>query len=318
MKAAVINHFGSPDQFQIQEIKKPSPKADQILIKVYTSSINPIDWKQRKGNHKLILGSPFPIVLGYDVCGEVIETGEYCSKFKSGDIVYGVLDNKYGGALAEFAVGTEKCFSLKPQNISNIEAAAYPMTALTALQALRDKAKLKSGQAVLINGASGGVGHMAMQIAKLLRAKVIAVSSGNSKNFVMQYEPDEFIDYTENNVLDLGLKVNAILDLAGNLPFSKCKKTLKPKGVYINLEYISTMKKMPLYFFQQMFSNGKKVKSILMKHSIDDFETISKWIVDGKLKVNIDEVFNLKNISAAHDYAQKGHNKGKNVVVIND
>lgn len=318
MKAATINSFGSPDVFKIVESEKPIPKEDQILIQVFATSINPIDWKQRKGNHKLILGSKFPIILGYDVCGEVVEIGSNVNKFKSGDTVYGVLDNKYGGALAEFAIGSENCFAIKPESISNEEAAAYPMVSLTSLQALRDKAKLQYGQTVLINGASGGVGHIALQMAKLMGARVIAVASSSSKDFVNQFEPDVFVDYTQQDILTLDEKVDVVFDVASNLSFSKCKKILNPNGVYINLEYINTMKRMPLYKLQQLFSKGKKVKALLMKQNTDDLNIISKWIEDGKVKIHVDEVFNLKNITAAHDYAQKGHNKGKNVVVINN
>jgi NADPH:quinone reductase-like Zn-dependent oxidoreductase len=318
MKAATINSFGNPDVFKIIDVDKPKPKNDQLLIRVFANSINPIDWKQRKGNHKLILGSPFPIILGYDVCGEVIEMGSDISKFKVGDVVYGVLDNKYGGALAEFAIGSEKCFAIKPESISNEEAAAYPMVSLTSLQALRDKAKLQYGQTVLINGASGGVGHIAVQMAKLMGARVIAVASSGSKDFVNQFEPDEFIDYTQYDIFTLDEKVDVVFDIACNLSFVKCKKILKSNGVYINLEYINTIKRMPLYKLQQLFSKGKKVKALLMKQNNEDLNVISNWIDEGKLKIHVDEVFNLKNITAAHDYAQKGHNKGKNVVVINN
>ena len=315
MKAAIINQFGGPEVFELTEIEKPQIKDDQILIKVFTHGINPIDWKQRKGNHKFILGSPFPIVLGYDVCGEVVETGSKISKFNIGDQLVGVLDNKYGGALAEFAIGHENCFSVKPGNISYEEAAAFPMAALTSLQALRDKAKLQYGQTVLINGASGGVGHMAMQIAKLMGANVIAVASTNSRDFVNKFEPDMFIDYLEENVFDIKEKVDVFFDVAGNYSFPKCIKLLKPGGVYIN-----TLPRPKILFHKivQLFTRRKKVKTLLMKHNSNDLNIISDWIRKGKLKVSIDEVFSLKNVVAAHDYAQKGHNKGKNVIVISD
>ncbi len=313
MKAAIINQFGSPEVFELTEIEKPQIKDDQILIKVFTHGVNPIDWKQRKGNHKFILGSPFPIVLGYDICGEVVGIGSNISKLKVGDQIVGVLDNKYGGALAEFAIGHEKCFALKPENISNEEAAAFPMVALTALQAFRNKAKLQYGQTVLINGASGGVGHMAMQIAKLMGAKVIAVSSTNSRDFVNDFEPDQFIDYTKENVLDINEKVDVFFDVAGNYSFPKCIKLLKKGGVYINT---LPRPKILIHKIIQLFTRRKKVKTLLMKHNSDDLKIISDWIREGKLKVSIDEVFSLRNIVAAHDYAQKGHNKGKNVIVI--
>lgn len=314
MKAAVIRKFGTPDVFEIDDIETPTPKNNQVLVRVYASGINPIDWKQRKGNHRFILGSPFPIILGYDVCAEVVQTGSNASKFKPGDIVFGVLDNKYGGALAEYAVGTEKCFALAPRNIRFEHAAAFPMVSLTVLQALRDKAKLKPGQTILINGASGGVGHIAIQIAKLFEAKVIAVASNRNQSFVESFEPVRFIDYTKTDLLKIKEKVDVFFDIAGNYSFLKCKHLLKNGGIYIN-----TLPRPKILFHKllQIFTKGKKVKTLLMKHNNNDLEQISMWIAQGKLKVEIDEIFNLTNISAAHDYAQTGHNKGKNVVIIN-
>ncbi len=318
MKAAIINEFGSPDVFEISDIEKPIINPDQLLIKVKTVGLNPIDWKQRKGNHKLILGSPFPIVLGYDICGEVIEIGEEVNKLKKGDIVFGSLDNKYGGALAEFAVGHEKCFSLKPENITDEEAAAFPMVSITVLQAFRNKSNLKTGQTVLINGASGGVGHIAMQIAKIMGLKVIAVASTNSKDFVEKYKPDLFIDYSHQDLLKTDIKVDVFLDVACNYSFPKTKHLLNPNGVYLNLAFIDTIKKMPVFLLHQIFAKGKKGRALLMKHNNSDLDTIAQWISENKLKVNIDKTFSLEQISEAHEYAQKGHNKGKNVIVISN
>jgi len=316
MKAAIINQFGNPDVFEIKDIEKPVIKPDQVLIKVNAVSINPIDWKQRKGNHKFILGSPFPIILGYDVCGEVVEVGHEIDKLRIGDIIFGVLDNKYGGALAQFAVGHEKCFSIKPKDISNKEAAAFPMVALTALQALRDKANLKEGQTILVNGASGGVGHVAIQIARIMGAKVIAVASSNSKDFVEQFKPDLFIDYKESDVLKLDEKVDVFFDVFGNYTFPKAKHLLNPGGIYLNLNYLNSLTKMPINKFHQLFSKGKKAKTLLMKHNSSDLEMIATWIKEDKLKINVDKSFQLEQIAEAHEYAQKGHNKGKNVVVM--
>lgn len=318
MKAAIINEFGKSDVFEIKDIERPKINPDQLLIKVKTVGLNPIDWKQRKGNHKLILGSPFPIVLGYDVCGEVVEIGTEIIKFKKGDVVFGSLDNKYGGAMAEFAVGREKCFSLKPENITNEEAAAYPMVSLTVLQALRDKSNLKSGQTVLINGASGGIGHIALQMAKIMGLKTIAVASTKSKEFVEQYKPDLFIDYMEKDLLKSDIKVDLFLDVACNYSFPKTKHLLNPNGLYLNLAFIDTIKKMPVFLLHQIFAKGKKGRGLLMKHSSTDVNIIAQWIAENKLKVHIDKTFQLEQISEAHEYAQKGHNKGKNVVVISN
>jgi NADPH:quinone reductase-like Zn-dependent oxidoreductase len=314
MKAAIIKEFGSPEVFEIVDIPKPSIKNNQLLIKVIAVGINPIDWKQRKGNHKFILGSPFPIVLGYDVCGEVVETGSEITKFKKGDKVFGVLDNKYGGALAEFAVGHENCFAHQPQNISDTEAAAFPMASLTALQALRDKARLQKGQLVLILGASGGVGHMAVQVARILGAKVIAVASEASKTFVEQFQPDEFIDYQSEDILNIPQKVDVFFDVAGIYSFPKCKHLLKPGGVYINT---LPRPKILVHKILQWFTNGKKAKTLLMSHNKEDLLQIKQWIEENKISVKIGRSFRLEEISEAHNFAQQGHSKGKNVVLIN-
>ncbi|MDA3953248.1 MAG: NADP-dependent oxidoreductase [Bacteroidales bacterium] len=316
MKAAIISQFGDPDVFKIEDIEKPIVNSDQVLINVNAVSVNPIDWKQRKGNHKYILGSPFPIILGYDVSGVVEEIGSEISKFNKGDIVFGVLDNKYGGALAEFAVGHEKCFTLKPEKISFENAAAVPMVSLTCLQAFRDKVNLNAGQTVLINGASGGVGHVAIQIAQIMGAKVIAVASSKSKEFVEQFKPDSFVDYTENNILKLDKKVDVFFDVAGKYSFPKTKHLLNPGGIYLNPNYINSIIKMPFNKFYQLFSNGKKAKTFMMKHNNSDLDIIAQWIDEGKLKIFIDKTFDLEQITEAHEYSQKGHNKGKNIIVI--
>ncbi|MCK7534308.1 MAG: NADP-dependent oxidoreductase [Marinilabiliales bacterium] len=314
MKAAVIKKFGTSDVFEIADMPIPKPNDNQILVRVYASGINPIDWKQRKGNHRFILGAPFPIVLGYDVCAEVVETGSEITKLNVGDVVFGVLDNKYGGALAEYALGTEKCFTLAPRSIRFEHAAAFPMASLTSLQALRDKAKLQPGSVVLINGASGGVGHIAVQIAKIMEAKVIAVSSNRNQSFVESLQPYLFIDYDKQDILKLDFKVDVFFDVSGIYSFRKCKHLLNSGGVYIN-----TLPRPKILFHKvlQLFTKGKKVKTLLMKHNADDLRQISQWIKEGRLKVEIDEIFNLNNISAAHNYAEAGHSKGKNVVIIN-
>ena len=190
------------------------------------------------------------------------------------------------------------------------------MVTITALQALRDKVNLKAGQTILINGASGGVGHVAVQMAKMMQANVIAVASNKSESFVKSLEPDEYIDYTKQDILKSDIKVDVFFDVIGVYSFPKTKLLLKKGGTYLNLNYIDTIKKMPLNKFHQLFSRGKKAKSLLMQHNADDLALITKWMKQGQINVHIDEEFNLRNISAAHDYAQQGHNKGKNIVVI--
>jgi NADPH:quinone reductase-like Zn-dependent oxidoreductase len=313
MKAAVIKKWGNARVFEMAELPKPLPAENQLLIKVFASSINPVDWKHRLGNHRFILGSPFPIVLGYDVCGEVLESGETVTKFNPGDIVFGDLDNKYGGALAEFALGHEKCFALKPASISNNEAAALSLAGLTALQALRDKANLRPGQKVLINGASGGVGHLAIQIAHNLGAQVIAVSGTKSRELVLGFNPYRFIDYSKEDILKISEKVDVFFDVSATSSYLKCRHLLMSGGTYINTH------PRPVILFHKflaLFSKNKKVTTLLRKHSSSDMDLIAQWLTEGKLKVIIDRVFPIEEIGNAHEYAEAGHTKGKNVIVI--
>jgi len=311
---AIINKFGGPEVFEINERTLPEIKPNQILIKVTATSINPIDWKQRKGNHKLILGSPFPITLGYDVSGIVVKTGEQITLFKTGDKVVGVLDNKYGGAYGQFAVGTENCFTHLPLELDETDAAAFPMVTLTALQALRDVVNLQPRQTIIVNGASGGVGHIALQIAQLMNANVIAVASSKSESFVRSFEPNEFIDYTKQSILNTNQQVDVFFDVVGNYSFPKTKHLLKNGGIYLNLNYIDSLLKSPLNKLHQIFTKGKKAKTLLMKHVPEDLELIKTWMLEGKLNVHIDQIFELNQIIAAHQYAEKGHSKGKNII----
>ncbi len=313
MKTAIINSWGTPDVFEIKETKRPEPNDDQVLIKVFASSINPVDWKHRLGNHKYMLGAPFPITLGYDVAGEVAAVGNNITRFKIGDKVFGDLDKKYGGGLAEFAVGNEHCFALVPANNSMEVMAAYPLVTLTALQALRDKALVSAGKTVLINGASGGVGHIAVQIATILGASTIAVASTRAQKMVESLNCTSFIDYKKNDVLSINEKLDVFFDVIGNYSFLQTKHLLKPGGIYI-----STLPrpKIVVHKLLQPFSNGKKVKAILRKHSAADMDQIAQWVEEGKLQVVIDKQFDLDHIAEAHSYSESGKTLGKSVVLI--
>lgn len=313
MKAAIIKKWGSPNVFEISDIPKPEIAPNQVLIKVYASSVNPADCKHRIGNHRYILGSPFPIVLGYDVCGEVVEIGADVQEFNKGDQVYGDLDNKYGGALAEYALGHEKCFAIKPEKASNQEAAAIPLVGLTALQALRDKCNLQKGDTVLINGAAGGVGHIAVQIAKIYGAKVIAVASKEKRDFVESLNVDEFVDYTTQDLLQIDKKIDVFFDVTGNYSFLKTKHLLNPGGTYITT---LPRLKVLLHKLVQPFSNKKKAKTLLRNHSSTDLKQLAIWVNENKLKVTIDKSYTLEQIAEAHTYSESGRTKGKNIIVI--
>lgn len=313
MKAATINKWGSEDVFEFTNIPEPVPEDDQILIKVFASSVNPVDYKQRKGNHRFILGAPFPIILGYDVSGEVIKTGKNITQFKPGDMVFGDLDNKYGGALAEYAVAREHCFALKPENVSFEEAAALSLAGLTALQAVCSRGGLKPGQTIIINGATGGVGHLALQIAKICGARTIAVASSNNLSLIQKLKPDRFVDYTVENILKLDEKADIFFDVTGNLSFIKCLGILNKNG-----KYISTLPRPKLFIHKmiQPFTKGKKAITLLRNHNADDMDKLAGWLRMGELKPEIDSIFDFEQIKKAHNHAENDKLKGKVVISI--
>lgn len=314
MKAAVINRFGNEQVFEFIDIPKPEIKDHEILIQVKYGSINPIDYKQRKGNHKFILGAPFPIVLGYDVSGIVSKVGKNVKHFKAGDAVFGRLDRTYGGGLAAYAAASASAFTLKPESLHFDQAAALPMAASTALQALRDKAKLIKEKRILITGAAGGVGHFAVQIAKIMAAEVHAISHSSHRDFINKLAPDIWLDYTKTDILNKNDRYDVIFDAAGIYSYLKCKHLLTQKGIYI------TSLPRPKLILHKLFAqmHGKKVKTLLMKARGSDLEQLKKWIQEGKLKIYIQNEFALSDISKAHALIEEGHTEGKIVVKISE
>jgi NADPH:quinone reductase-like Zn-dependent oxidoreductase len=308
MKALVINKFGNPDVFEISDISEPELKANEILIEVTAGSVNPIDWKQRRGNHRFIFGSPFPIVLGYDVAGIVVKRGSDIEKFEVGDRVCGVLNNKYGCGLGMFAKGTEKCFAKVPDDMDLSESAAIPLAGLTALQALRDFGKVGKENKILIIGAAGGVGHYAVQIAAILGAKIFAVAGKSHKDFIEKLANVVFIDYNSTDILKTDERFDVIFDVVGKYSFPKCKKLLLPGGIYITT---LPRPKIIIHTIISFFTQGKKVKTLLMKHNSSDLQQILEWIEDKRLKICIDKVFHIDNVSKAHEYSEAGHTEGK-------
>ncbi|MGD2034543.1 MAG: NAD(P)-dependent alcohol dehydrogenase [Bacteroidales bacterium] len=308
MKAAIIDRFGPPEVFRIADVPEPEIKADELLIRVIAGSVNPIDFKQRKGNHRFIFGSDFPVILGYDVMGEVVKTGSETDLFKAGDMVCGVLSNKYGGGLGEYAKGTEKCFAKIPDGKDSHQYAALPLTGLTALQALRDKGSLCKNKSVLIIGAAGGVGHFAIQIASLLGAEITATTGEKHFDFINGLVNATLINYTKTNILTSDQKYHLIFDTVGKYSFPKLRHMLLPGGIYINT---LPRPKILVHKIISLFTKGKKAKTLLMKHNSTDLKLLVDWVKKGRIRICIDKEFRLEEIAQAHRYIEKGHTQGK-------
>jgi len=303
----VIHEYGSADVLRYEEVEAPKIKPSELLVKVHAAAVNPVDWKIRKGMLKIITGNKFPMILGFDLAGVVLEVGSQVSNFRVGDEIYGSLSVP-GGAYAQLAAVPQNVAAAKLKNISFEEAAALPVAALTALQSLRDKANIQSGQSVLINGASGGVGIFAVQIAKALGTEVTGVCSGKNFDFVKSLGADVLIDYTQQDFTQNQTQYDIILDAVGKQTFDNCKKVLKSKGVYVttlpNLQNIVSIGLTSLF-------GSQKAKFILAQPNTADLLYLNELIETGKLRVVIDCTYPLQELAAAHQYSESERAKGK-------
>ncbi|MBR8837458.1 MAG: NAD(P)-dependent alcohol dehydrogenase [Stigonema ocellatum SAG 48.90 = DSM 106950] len=312
MKAVIIRRYGSPEVLQYEDVEQPKIKPDQLLVKVHATTVNPIDWKIRQGMFKLISGSKFPIILGFDLSGEVVEVGSGVTHFKPGDPIYGNVGFP-GGAYAEFAAVPEKSAALKPTNMTYEEAATVSGAALTALQALRNQGNIQSGHTVLINGASGGVGIFAVQIAKALGAEVTAVCSTKNLELVKSLGASRLIDYTQQDFTQDTTQYDIIFDAVGKQSFSSCKGVLKPNGVYV------TTLPSPDSIFQSILTlliPGKKAKIVFESPNSQDLVYLKELIESGKIRTVIDRTYPLQELAAAHAYSETGRAVGKIAIAV--
>ncbi|BAZ31191.1 alcohol dehydrogenase zinc-binding domain-containing protein [Cylindrospermum sp. NIES-4074] len=313
MKAIVIRRYGTPEVLQYEDVELPKIKPNQLLIKVYASCVNPIDWKIRKGMLSLITGNKFPMVLGLDVAGEVVEVGSQVTRFQPGAAIYGSTD-LFGGAYAEYAAVSEKWAAPKPINMTYQEAASLPGSALTALKALRGEGNIQSGQRVLVNGAAGGVGIFAVQIAKALGAEVTGVCSTKNLDFVKSLGADRVIDYTQQDFTQDPVQYDIILDAVGKRSFSDCKRVLKPNGVYITT--LPTLENMVQIALTALIP-GQKAKFVLNNPTNQDLVYVKELIEAGKIRTVIDRTYPLNELAAAHAYSETERAVGKIAIAIN-
>jgi 2-desacetyl-2-hydroxyethyl bacteriochlorophyllide A dehydrogenase len=313
MKAAVIYEYGGPEVFRYEEVPQPAIREDEVMIEVHAASVNPVDWKQRKGNHRFFLKARFPIVPGYDVSGRIVKCGRNIKKFRVGDQVFCRLTNRFGGAFAEFAAARESVLALKPDNMDHMHAAAVPMAGQTALQALRDIANIRPGQKILIIGAAGGVGHYALQLARIFGAETTAVCSSRHEKLLALLKPDQSIDYLKKDYLKGDIHYDIILDAAGVKTFLKCKRALKPGGIYITL---LPRPKLLVHKIIALFTAGKKVRSFVQKSRGSDLEVLKKMAEEERLISAVDSIYPLDKVTEAHRRAESYSTEGKIIIQV--
>src|SRR6476646_5871906 len=313
MKAIRIHKYGGPEVLQYEDAPRPKPQAGEVLIRVHAAGVNPIDWKIREGHMKDLWPHKFPLILGWDLSGVVEAVGPgpaAAGRFKKGDEVYSVPDVSRDGAYAEYIVVRESELALKPKSLHHVHAAAAPLAALTAWQALFDAGQLVSGQRILIHGGSGGVGHVAVQLAKWKGAHVLATASTKNQELLRELGVDEPIDYMKQKFENVARHVNLVLDLIGGETQERSWSVLKKGGVLLSLVQPPSVEKAKTLGVRAAFVAGHPSGAQLAE--------IAKLIDSGELKLTIDRILPLSEVRRAHELSKTGHTRGKIVLRVKE
>ncbi len=317
MKAFVYTKYGSPDVLQLQDVEKPTPKDDEVLIKVQAVSINAYDWHFLSADIFLVrlaggVLRPKNPILGADIAGRVEAVGSTVKQFQPGDEVFGDIG---GGGLAEYVCARENLLVRKPASMAFEEAAAVPMAAITALQGLRDEGQIQPGQKVVVNGASGGVGTFAVQIAKAFGAEVTAVCSTRNLDTARSIGADHVIDYTKEDFTKGQQRYDLIFAANGYHPISAYKRALTPKGIYV-----MAGGKVPQLFQALIMgrwmsrTGGQKLGALTARIKQSDLVIIKEFLESGKVRPVIDRRYPFSQVPEAFRYFGEGHARGKVVI----
>jgi NADPH:quinone reductase-like Zn-dependent oxidoreductase len=321
MKAIVHNRYGRPDVLELREVDVPVPDNDQVLVRVVASSVNPVEWYGVTGPYFARLGNglrrPKDPTVGADVAGRVQAVGRDVTDFRPGDEVFGVS----GGSWAEYACASPARLALKPANLSFAQAAAVPVAGVTALQALRDKGRVQAGQKVLINGASGGVGTFAVQIAKTLGADVTAVCSSRNVELVRSLGADRVVDYTREDFTKSGERHDLMLDIAGSRSFFEFRRVLTPEATVVLVGGRMTYRRLgplPHLIGTSLKSRGRRqtVPFFVAKVTREDLAALGELLAAGEVKPVIDRTYELSAAAEALSYLGERHARAKIVIAV--
>jgi NADPH:quinone reductase-like Zn-dependent oxidoreductase len=324
MKAVVFRQYGGPEVLRIEEVEKPSPKADELLIRVHAASLNPFDWHRMRGLPYPVrammtgIGWPRNTRLGVDFAGSVEAVGPQVKNFRVGDEVFGAAN----GSVAEYVTSTEVGIALKPANSTFEQAAAVPIAGVTALQGLRDKGQLKAGQKVLINGASGGVGTFAVQIAKSMGAEVTGVCSTRNLELVRRIGADHVVDYTREDVTRGNERFDLVLDMVGSYPLLAYRRLLTPHGTMVVVgapstdRWIGAMSGWIKVTFIRPFVGQDYGMLMADVNRTQDLDTLAELMKSGQVTPVVDRTYALADTAEAMRYLEQGHARGKIIIRI--
>jgi NADPH2:quinone reductase len=325
MRAMTITEFGSPDVLKLQDLPKPSPGPGQLLVEVHAAALNPVDTKIRKGMHGL---KNFPLIPGYDVSGVVTEVGAGVENFKPGDEVFAAPSLALHGAHAEFVLLDARATAIKPESIDHATAAAYPLVTLTAWEALHEKARLHEGETVLIQAGAGGVGHIALQLAKLHGCRVLTTASSDSSiALCRQLGADVVINYKTENVVERVMQetdqrgCNVVFDTVGGDTFNQCLDCVGVLGRVVGIVLNQSDKIVPALFrkcasLHLEFMGAKQINNIDVESQGEILATAAELIDAGQLKTHIYKTIALEDLPAAHAEQETGHVNGKIVIKV--
>lgn len=309
MRAISQDEYGTPDVLKETELPRPKPGPSEILVSVRAAGLNPTDWKHRTGGLFL---DRLPLVLGWDVSGVVEEVGYGVTLFKPGDEVFGMLPYPYGvGAHAEYVTGPARAFTHKPASIDHVQAGALPLAALTAYQALVDTAQVRPGQRVLVHAAAGGVGHLAVQIAKSLGAYVIGTASEPKHEFLRSLGADEVIDYRSVDFRDAVGDVDVVLDTISGETRVRSLEVLRPGGVLVSL-LPGTDPEEPA----KAEARGVRVETLLVEADQAGMRAVAELASSGALRAHVEGVYPLAEAAKAHAVGETGRVTGKLVLTV--
>lgn len=321
MKAFVYREYGGGDVVHMEEFEKPVPADNEILVRIRAASVNAMDSHYLSGIYIMRpmtgIRHPKPTRPGADLAGEVEAVGKNVTLFKPGDRVFGVAR----GAFGEYACGPENKFALMPANLTFEQAAAIPVAGTTALQGMRDKAKVQPGQKVLINGASGGVGTFAVQFAKAYGAHATAVCSTHNVELVRSLGADRVIDYTREDFIRAGDKYDVVYDNAGSRSFSEMRRVMKPDSIFVPAgvrtagKWLGPLPHLLNIFVARLFAS-QKVIFFIAKISTEDLNVITSFVEGGKIMPIIDRRYSFAEVPAAIQYVKEGHARAKVVVTV--
>lgn len=322
MKAITFSKYGQPDVLHLEEVEKPTPKDNEVLVKVHAVSINDWDWQLLQGIpfiNRLMAGLLKPTrikILGCDIAGQVEAVGKNVKQFHTGDEVFGDLSGCGFGGFAEYVCARENALALKPEMMTFEDAAAVPQAGLLALQGLREKGKVQPGQKVLINGASGGTGTFAVQIAKSFGAEVTGVCSTKKMDFVRSVGADHVIDYTQEDFTKNGQHYDLILDMQAHHSVLDYKRALSANGIFVMVGGSSALVNKLIFLGPWISMTENKKMGLLLHKANKSMDSMKELLESGTVVPVIDKLFPLSEAAEAMRYFGEGHKKGKVVITL--